>query len=89
MCFEGGNNRICGSSIWHEVRVEREESLACTTGRIVMFINIRKTGEKQVWWENQEFNFRHVKSELPFSHTNRSQAGSWMLESGVRVRGDV
>lgn len=69
--------------------VESEESLACTTVRIVMFINIRKTGEKQVWGGNQDFNFGHVKSEMPFSHANRSQIGSRMSESGLRVRGDV
>lgn len=64
--------------------VEREESLACTTGRIAVSINIRNTDEKQVWEGNQELNFGHVKSEMPFSHTNRNQTGSWMLESGVK-----
>lgn len=34
-------------------RVERENSLACTAGRIALFIKIRKTGEKPVWGENQ------------------------------------
>lgn len=44
-----------------------------------MLIKIRKTGEKQV--------LGHVKSKVPFTHTNRSQTGSWMSESGVG--GDV
>lgn len=52
-----------------------------------MLIKIRKTGEKQVLGGNQESNFGHVKSKVPFTHTNRSQTGSWMSESGVR--GDV
>lgn len=62
------------------VGVEREESLACTTGTT----RLGRMVKSGFGGGNQESNFGHVKSEMSFIHRNRRHPGSWMSESGVR-----